>query len=277
MLKNKTVRKRFISKILSLLTLFVVVSAPALFAAVASCTGNTGTSGTRYGTINGTCYAYYCKDETMTKLGGVNSSQCTNCSGVKYAPSGNCGTCEYKCCSDGNWSGCNQACPDPSAACSSSQCWNGSKCADKPASGLQYNGKCYFKWTNCSCNKGTGWNCTQTPADIQDGSWSAQTSKLFTTNSGLCSTKVDISENAVLSCRRQGASVRGIPLERMGDGEVTHTGECFKVISCKCNNTGKTITADQLSNLRTHCWGSGSSDATCTGKTLTCSSHKSPC
>ena len=160
MLKNKMVRKRFLSKILFLLALFIVVCVPASFAAVASCSGVTD-SKTRYGTINGTCWAYHCATGSITKLGSVSSSYCASCSGVKYAPSGTCGTCEYKCCSDGNWSGCNQECPDPSAACSSSQCWDGSKCANKP-SGTGYNGKCYFTYSGCTCNKGSGWNCSKT-------------------------------------------------------------------------------------------------------------------
>ena len=275
MSKNKTVRKRFISNILSLLALFVVVCVPASFAAVASCAGNTGTSGTKYGTIDGACCAYYCSGTTIKKISNTNASYCASCSGVKYAPSGTCGTCEYKCCSDGNWSGCNQACPDPSAACSSSQCWDGSKCADKPASGLQYNGKCYFKWTNCSCNKGTGWSCTQTPADIQDGSWSAQTNKSIR-GLAICSTKVDLSEGAVVSCKRQGASVRGIPFELMGDGKVTHTGECFAISStgtpCTCDSTGKSMTRSEATG-GAYC----AASIRCSGKTLTCSTHKSPC
>ena len=158
MSKNKTVRKRFISNILSLLALFVVVCVPASFAAVASCAGNTGTSGTKYGTIDGACCAYYCSGTTIKKISNTNASYCASCSGVKYAPSGTCGTCEYKCCSDGNWSGCNQACPDPSAACSSTQCWNGTKCEDKP--GTLFNGTCYYTWATCNCVTGSGWSCS---------------------------------------------------------------------------------------------------------------------
>ena len=170
MLKNKTVRKGFLSKILFLLALFIVVCVPASFAAVASCSGVTD-SQTRYGTISGTCYAYYCSSGTLNKLGSVDSSKCASCSGVKYAPSGTCGTCEYKCCSDGNWSGCNQECPDPSAACSSSQCWNGSKCVSKPTS-TQYDGKCYFTWSSCTCNKGSGWSCSgKNYQKKQKGTW----------------------------------------------------------------------------------------------------------
>ena len=269
MLKNKTVRKRFISKILFLLALFIVVCIPASFAAVASCTGNTGTSGTRYGTINGTCYAYYCKDETMTKLGGVNSSQCANCSGVKYAPSGNCGTCEYKCCSDGNWSGCNQECPDPSAACSSSQCWDGSKCANQP-SGKQYNGKCYFTYSGCTCNKGTGWSCNKNYY-LQDGAWTTTNSQRFNNNGSiasgrLCSTKVSTSSSASSSCTTQGASLRGIPYEAMEPN--VEEGSCFIVSLCQCgNNPSKTFT--DPSAVGSVC-GSTAGSFYCSGKTLSC-------
>lgn len=259
MLKNKTVRKRFISKILSLLTLFVVVSAPALFAAVASCTGNTGTSGTRYGTINGTCYAYYCKDETMTKLGGVNSSQCANCSGVKYAPSGNCGTCEYKCCSDGNWSGCNQACPDPSAACSSSQCWNGSKCVDKP--GKQYDGTCYYTWSSCTCNKGSGWSCSGKNYEsrkTQKGKWTYWGDKTYSSSkpSSTCQYSVNTYLNgssytptdalATTVCQKQAAGVTGTPV-----GTTTWSGSCRVVGSCWCVSYSGSVIGDGNSYCNT--------------------------
>ena len=171
MSKNKTVRKGFLSKILFLLALFIVVCIPASFAAVASCSGVTD-SQTRYGTINGTCWAYHCATGSITKLGSVSSSYCASCSGVKYAVSGTCGTCEYKCCSDGNWSGCNQDCPDPSD-CGSGTCWNGSSCVSKPT-GKQYDGKCYFTWSSCTCNKGSGWSCSgknYITITTQKGTW----------------------------------------------------------------------------------------------------------
>ncbi len=161
MSKNKTVRKGFLSKILFLLALFILVSAPCLFAAVASCSGIFDPK-TRYGTINGTCWSYHCATGSVTQLSSVDSSYCASCSGVKYAPSGSCGTCEYKCCSDGNWSGCNQACPDPSADCSSSQCWNGSSCENKASvsrscSGNVENATGGTQTRTATCTSGSGW------------------------------------------------------------------------------------------------------------------------
>ena len=271
MSKNKTVRKGFLSKILFLLALFIVVCVPASFAAVASCSGVTD-SQTRYGTISGTCYAYYCSSGTLNKLGSVSSSYCASCSGVKYAPSGTCGTCEYKCCSDGSWSGCNQECPDPSAACTSEQCWNGSKCVDKPdTSSKLYNGKCYYRCTAYTCNKGSGWSCSTKKYYLQDGSWTT-TSKSFDrsgniSSGSLCSTKVSTNASAYSSCITQGASVRGIPYDAMESGFNVHEGSCFVISSCSCPSGSSTFTdPSQASSICGYNVGS----FWCSGKELSC-------
>ena len=280
MSKNKTVRKGFLSKILFLLALFIVVCIPASFAAVASCSGVTD-SQTRYGTISGTCYAYYCSSGTLNKLGSVDSSKCASCSGVKYAPSGSCGTCEYKCCSDGNWSGCNQECPDPSD-CSSDTCWNGSRCVSKPTgakywgkSNVFYNGTCYYTCNSWVCNKGSGWSCTgKTPVSTQGGSWSGTISSVVNSYNTLiaCSSRVNSSESAAVSCSRQGASARGIPYEIMSENGIIHEGECAADIKCVCiNNSSKTFTNPQ--NWYSVC-GTG---ATCTGTKLICTTSTKSC
>ena len=248
MSKNKMVRKRFLSKILFSLALFIVVCVPASFAAVASCSGVTST-GTRYGTISGTCYAYYCSNGSMTKLGSVSSSYCASCSGVKYAPSGTCGTCEYKCCSDGSWSGCNQECPDPSEACSSSQCWNGSSCVSKPT-GRQYDGKCYFTWSSCTCNKGSGWSCSgKNYEKIQGGTWTYWSDKEYYSQSkpsSTCTASVvsylvpstysPTDELAVTVCKKQAAGVYGTSTKTWS-GSCTVIGNCWSLngnIGYKC-------------------------------------------
>ena len=275
MSKNKTVRKGFLSKILFLLALFIAVCVPASFAAVASCSGVTD-SQTRYGTISGTCYAYYCSSGTLNKLGSVDSSKCASCSGVKYAPSGTCGTCEYKCCSDGNWSGCNQECPDPSEACSSSQCWNGSKCVDEPStSSKQYNGKCYYYCTSYTCNKGRGWICGSKKYFLQDGQWKTNASYMLDrygniSSSGIskCSTKVDTNASAYSSCITQGASVRGIPYDAMELNFNVHEGNCFVISSCRCPDGSSTFT--DPSQALSVCGYNMSSTFWCSGKELSC-------
>ena len=59
--KNKIVRREFFNKILFLSVLFTVVCASNIFAAVASCFGIMDGQ-TRYGTINGKRWGYYCSD-----------------------------------------------------------------------------------------------------------------------------------------------------------------------------------------------------------------------
>ncbi len=240
MSKNKTVRKGFLSKILFLLALFIVVCIPASFAAVASCSG-VSSSGTRYGIINGKCWAYYCSNGSMTQLGSVDSSYCASCSGVKYAPSGSCGTCEYKCCSDGNWSECNKECPDPSEACSSSQCWDGSKCASRPT-GKQYDGKCYFTWASCTCNKGSGWSCSgKTYEKKQTGKWTTWGDVVYSNSkpSSTCQQRVisylvpssysPSDSLAATVCTKQAAGVTGTP-----EGTTTWSGSCTVIGNCSC-------------------------------------------
>ncbi|MGN0023172.1 MAG: hypothetical protein ACI352_03985 [Elusimicrobiaceae bacterium] len=280
MSKKKTVRKVFLSKILFVITLLVFVCAGGLFAAVASCSGVTD-SGTRYGTISGTCWAYHCATGSITQLGSVDSSYCASCSGVKYAPSGSCGTCEYKCCSDGSWSGCNQECPDPSD-CASGTCWNGSSCVSTPTgtkywgkSDVFYNGTCYYTCNSWVCNKGSGWSCTgKTPVSTQGGTWSDSGSLPVDSYNSIstCSSRVDTSESASVSCSRQGASVRGIPYDIMSENGIIHEAECVAVSSCYCaNNTIKTFS--NPSQWYSYC----GTRAYCSGKKLTCTKQTKSC
>ena len=273
MSKNKMVRKRFLSKILFLLALFIVVCVPASFAAVASCSGVTD-SQTRYGTISGTCYAYYCSSGTLNKLGSVSSSYCASCSGVKYAPSGTCGTCEYKCCSDGNWSGCNQECPDPSEACSSSQCWNGSSCVSKPT-GKQYDGKCYFTWSSCTCNKGSGWSCSgknYITITTQKGTWTTWGDQTYynskpstTCNPSTKNYVYDGGSDARQACVVEAAAVTGTP-----QGTTTITRSCQVVGNCWCvDYSGST-----LGDGNAYC---NTSRYKCQIRALSCTEEKSSC
>ena len=262
----------FLGKFLFVFALFSVFGAQVVFAAVASCTGVTD-SQTRYGTISGTCYAYYCSNETVNKLGSADSSKCSSCSGVKYAVSGTCGTCEYKCCSDGNWSGCNQECPDPSEACTSAQCWNGSKCVDKPdTSSKLYNGKCYYRCTAYTCNKGSGWSCSTKKYYLQDGSWTT-TSKSFSrsgsiSSGSLCSSKVTSDMSSNNACITQGASVRGISYDAMESNFNIHTADCFIITSCTCPNNSS-VTFTNPNTAISYCGGSIGSFY-CSGKLLSC-------
>ena len=248
MSKKKMIISSFLGKFLFVFALFSVFGAQVVFSAVASCTGVTD-SGTRYGTISGTCYAYYCSNETVNKLGSADSSKCSSCSGVKYAVSGTCGTCEYKCCSDGNWSGCNQECPDPSEACSSDQCWNGSSCVSKPT-GKQYDGSCYFTWSSCTCNKGSGWSCSgKNYIKTQGGTWTYWGDQISSNSkpSSTCTARVVsylVPSNyspsdslAVTVCKKQAAGVTGTP-----EGTTTWSGSCQVVGSCWCiNYDGSTL------------------------------------
>lgn len=278
--KNKIVRREFFNKILFLSVLFTVVCASNIFAAVASCSGITDGQ-TRYGTINGKCWAYYCSDGSIRQLGSVDSSKCASCNGVKYAPLGNCGTCKYECCSDGSWSGCNQACPDPSD-CSGDTCWNGSSCVSKPTGSkywgkynVFYNGTCYYTCDSWVCNKGSGWSCTsKTPVSTQGGTWSNVSYLPIDSYNSIntCSTKVSTSENAVVSCSRQGASVRGVPYEIMAENGIIHEGDCVVVSSCYCpSNPSKTFT--NPSQWYSYC----GTRAYCSGKKLTCTKSTKSC
>ena len=269
MLKNKTVRKGFSSKILFLSALFILVCSANMFAAVASCSGITD-SQTRYGTINGTCWAYHCATGSITKLGSVDSSKCSSYSGVKYAPSGTCGTCEYKCCSDGSWSGCNQKCPDPSEACSSTQCWDGSKCAEKP-SGTGYDGKCYFTYSGCTCKKGSGWSCSKNYKKTQKGKWTYWGDQTFNYSkpSSTCTARVisymvpsgysPSDELAVTVCKKQAAGVTGTP-----EGTTTWSGSCNIVGNCWCVSAGGSYIGDGNAYCSTNIY-------KCQVRTLSCS------
>ncbi len=163
MSKNKTVRKAFMAKIGLVLYVFCFC-AEGLFAAIADCS-SIGTDNTaRRGTLDGNCIVYYCQDGVVQKIASQNASACYDCAlgDVKYTPYGSCDTCKQTCCDDYTWSECNQSClgepdPEPSENCTSTQCWDGTKCADKP--GMGYNGKCYYTHFNCTCVDGAGWSC----------------------------------------------------------------------------------------------------------------------
>ena len=282
MSKKKMIISSFLGKFLFVFALFSVFGAQVVFAAVASCAGNSGTSPTRYGTIDGTCWAYYCSGTTMTQLGSMSSSYCESCSSgaVKYSPYGTCDTCTQTCCSDGNWSGCNQDCPDPSD-CGSGTCWNGSSCVSTPTgskywgkSNVFYNGTCFYTCSNWVCNKGKGWDCTsKTPVSTQGGTWSSVSSlPIDSYNSfSTCSSKVSTSESATVSCSREGASDRGIPYEIMSENGIIHEEECVVVSSCYCgNNTSKTFTNPSQ-------WTSCGTRAYCSGQKLTCTKSTKSC
>lgn len=282
MSKKKMIISSFLGKFLFVFALFSVFGAQVVFAAVASCTGVTD-SQTRYGTISGACYAYYCSNETVNKLGSVDSSYCASCTSgaVKYSPYGTCDTCTKTCCSDGNWSGCNQECPDPSD-CGSGTCWNGSSCVSTPTgskywgkSNVFYNGTCFYTCSNWVCNKGKGWDCTsKTPVSTQGGTWSSVSGLTQNSYNSVvtCSSRVSTSESATVSCSRQGASVRGIPYDIMSENGIIHDGECVVVSSCYCmNNTSKTFT--NPSQWYSYC-GTG---AVCSGQKLTCTTSTKSC
>ena len=108
-------------------------------------------------------------------IGGGEAVECLS-GQVQYKASGSCGTSSRKCCSGLKWSDWDKECPENS--CSSNQCWNGSKCVSKPncqagyysngtSCSMDYAGRDMYKGENCpyrysdfSCQKGTGWTGT---------------------------------------------------------------------------------------------------------------------
>ena len=98
---------------------------------------------------------------------------------VQYRQNGSCGTSSRTCCSDGNWSGWDKGCGG-STNCTSSQCWDGSRCQSKEAVSRKCSGNVsnatggsqtrtatcvsgkgwsYSDWTGtCTCSTGYVWN-----------------------------------------------------------------------------------------------------------------------
>lgn len=74
----------------------------------------------------------------------------------KYTASGCSYTTQTRtcCATTGAWSDWGASCP----SCSSSQCWNGSQCVDKPSDcNIETNTGCYTYKKDCSCSQGLGW------------------------------------------------------------------------------------------------------------------------
>ncbi len=85
----------------------------------------------------------------------AHAESCSSSGSVQYKPNGSCGTSQRTCCAaTGAWSDWDGSCP----SCTSNQCWNGSKCEDKPSTSCSCtNGTCTRTWT---CTPGTGWSYT---------------------------------------------------------------------------------------------------------------------
>lgn len=131
---------------------------------------------------------------------------------IQYKPDGNCGTSQRKCCANKQWSDWGGSCP----SCSSSQCWNGSKCADKEAvsrsclgnvtnaqSGTQTRtatctngtGWTYGAWTGtCTCTTGYSWNSSTKrcikACDTSAAEWCNNCGLTFNPNTCKCSCPV---------------------------------------------------------------------------------------
>lgn len=235
------------------------LSAPAVYAKVASCAGVTEST-TRWGTKDGACWAYYCKDGEMYTLSTGDSSKCQSCpSGeVKYSVSGTCGTCKQTCCSDGNYSSCNKACTDPSETCLSSQCWDGSKCADQPT-GKQCAGECCYTCQTWTCNKGQGWTCSKKGTSYKTSYNCSQEKGTYETGSdpgkGSCCWRTQDyynSSNSTYSVHEMGKKQACCHTSC----DATWSGSC-DIIRCS--------------------YSSGSHKYTCNKIELTCASKQTPC
>ena len=100
---------------------------------------------------------------------------------VQYKPSGECGTSERTCCSNRIWSAWDGECSG-SSLCSSSQCWNGSKCENKgvvsrPCSGNVTGATGGTQTRTATCTKGSGWSY---------GNWSSNTCVYDLGGGGAC-------------------------------------------------------------------------------------------
>ena len=81
---------------------------------------------------------------------------------VQYRQNGSCGTSSRTCCSDGTWSAWDGRCSG-SSNCTSSQCWDGSRCASKEAvsrkcSGNVANATGGTQTRTATCETGSGWS-----------------------------------------------------------------------------------------------------------------------
>lgn len=184
MLKNKTVRKGFLSKILLVSSFVIVLFASAAFAG--PCDNWSGTNPVYY-SDGSTCKRYACKSEGViaTTLGTADMSYCggSSSSGGSGSGSSSCTSgqkenkytasgCSYTtstrtCCNDKTWSDWDKACSG-SSNCSSSQCWNPStkSCESKPSGSCTCsNGYCSRSYS-CGSN---GWTYTDGACTCKTG------------------------------------------------------------------------------------------------------------
>lgn len=263
------------------LCVLLISSSTYVFAAVASCNGVTD-SQTHYGTINGTCYAYYCDDGIIRQLGAVKSTYCgiEQCKegALKYNVSGDCSYDTFTCCADGSWSEANKDCPKPcegAECCTSDQCWTGSFCQNKSTKG--YNGKCYYTCSNWQCKPNSGWFCNESDRRYekkrkQGGKWLVwgdleySHSKPRTT----CSTKVKDylhggGSDALKACSIQVASMTGTP-----EGTTVEPAKCEVVGNCWCINYGGSILGDGNAYCSTNLYKCQVRELECTVDTVPC-------
>lgn len=254
--------KSFLCGKLILSALFVGLFSGSALAAVASCSG-VDSSSSYYGLINGSCCVYHCATGSPTKIASVASSYCNGSSGsctvgstqTKYTASG----CDYdtktrECCTGGTWSSWGEECCKGAACCTSSQCWNGSKCVDKPT-GSQYNGKCYYTCSNWKCTSGSGWSCPESNRNYQTSktqkgtftAWNDQ--NFYSKQTSTCSnravnhimgTNYGASDSlAATLCSKHINGQAGIP-----DGTMTWSGSCTIYGSGWCTDYNGNITGD---------------------------------
>ncbi len=120
-------------------------------------------------TVRNVFFAIFCLFACIS-LGRAES--CSVAGQVQYKTSGSCGTSERTCCATtGEWSDWGGSCP----SCSSSQCWDGSKCEDAPSDkGKTVTEDCAVFGISYTCNSGTGWEKSKTyihPASSATSCW----------------------------------------------------------------------------------------------------------
>ena len=107
-------------------------------------------------TVRNVFFSIFCLFACVS-LGYAES--CSSWGQVQYKPNGTCGTTQRTCCATtGAWSDWGGSCP----SCASSQCWDGTKCADKEAvsrtcSGNVTNAQSGSQTRTATCSSGSGW------------------------------------------------------------------------------------------------------------------------
>lgn len=154
------------------------------------------------------------------------------------------------CCRSKVWSAWDEACPQ----CSDEQCWNGSKCEDKPeriaAAGEDpYDGsECTISCKDLQCVEDTGWKCNDRSINYKQGGYFGRTqTKSFpipSSNpselSGACPRYLSFRDNspeeAIAACEmlaknnyRGNGQVRTLP-----DGTKVFFGACEVRSGCDC-------------------------------------------